>query len=235
MIGNESNTSKSAIALFVFLGVVLLFVPCMSIIIVKFRRSRKNRAQNRAEEGNADYWTEMAAATTSKPQVPVVAQPKKTLPMIYHNQSGRFERPTLREDGTYEAPQSFLQELHKEEEALREGRHTQFEAPYFAGAERPATSAPSTAHGQYPIAEPGSRLLTPFHQPEAVVPRDAPKPKKNVKSKIEDEGTTVQFVSRGRAGVGYPDRVRSKIAHVDDASLEEVDFQSHTKAPPGWI
>ncbi|KAK5064626.1 hypothetical protein LTR84_000460 [Exophiala bonariae] len=233
MIGNESATSKSAIALFIFLGVALLFVPCMYIIIVKFRRSRKHRAQNKAEEGNAEYWAEMAA---NKPQLPVVAQPKKTLPMVYRNESGYFERPALKADGTYEAPKSFLQELQREEEALKEGRHTQFETLYFAGATRPVTPPlPPAAHTQYPFAQAESRLLTPFQQPEAIVLPDAPKPRKSVKSKIEEEGTAVQFVSRGRAGVGNPDRVRSKVAHIDDASLEEVDFHSHTKAPPGWI
>lgn len=159
---------------------------------------------------------------------------------------GSFQRATLREDGTYEAPGSFLQDLHKEEQALREEeqRHTRFEAPRSSTARPTAQSASSAAAAQGLYPKPEGRLLTPFAQPAAVILRAAPvpKPKKSVKSKLEEEGTAVQMVNSGQAGVGIPPRVRSKIAIVDDddvaaaaAGLEDVDLRGHTRAPPGWI
>ena len=163
------TSPNSAIALFIFLGVILLFLPCTSIIIVKFRRNRNRRAKGKAEQGNRDYWTNLEAADAlTKPKA--VAQPaaiqrdahgNKVLPKVYRNKAGIFERATLKDDGTYEVPQSFKEELRREpvfkdlrlssEEDLQ--RYTQFQAVSLV---RPPHAA------EYDVyAKPEGRLLTP--------------------------------------------------------------------------
>jgi hypothetical protein len=243
----KPSSSKSAIALFIFLGVILLFLPCLSIIIVKFRRSRNRKAQRKAEEGSAEYWASMAAVE-ALPRPQPVAEPaaiqrdargNKVLPNIYRNKAGIFERATLNENGTYEVPKSFREELKKEsafnnrrislEEESRRG--TKFEPMSDV---RPPRAAADAEHVYIPSE---GRLLTPQQNHGA---DDSPfvlqpVPKKNLKKKLDDEGTPVQTVSSGRADVGRPDRVRSKVAHVDRASLDVVDLHSHPDAPPGWI
>lgn len=238
------GSSKSAIALFIFLGVILLFLPCLAIIIVKFRRSRNRKAQRKAEEGNASYWASMAAVEALPPPQPVAepaaiqrdARGNRVLPNVYRNKAGIFERATLNENGTYEAPKSFREELKKEagskdlrislEEESR--RCTRFEP---MSAVRP----PCSPQDMYIPSE--GRILTPQQNHGTGDPSFAlqPAPKKNLKQKLDAEGTPVQTVSGGRADVGIPDRVRSKIAHVDRANLDVVNLHSHPEAPPGWI
>jgi len=240
------TSPNSAIALFIFLGVILLFLPCTSIIIVKFRRNRNRRAKGKAEQGNRDYWTNLEAADAlTKPKA--VAQPaaiqrdahgNKVLPKVYRNKAGIFERATLKDDGTYEVPQSFKEELRREpvfkdlrlssEEDLQ--RYTQFQAVSLV---RPPHAA------EYDVyAKPEGRLLTPqqSHGTDGGSPFALqPAPKKHIKKQLDEEGTPLQTVNARRADVGIPDRVRSKIAQVDDASLDPVNLHGDPQAPPGWI
>lgn len=242
-VGKPTST-KSAIALFIFLGVILLFLPCVSIIIVKLRRSRNHRAQRKAEQGNSDYWTNLAAAEALTKPKPVAqsaaiqrdARGNKVLPKVYRNKEGIFERASVEDEGTYGAPESLMEEPRKEptfkdlrmssEEVSQ--RPTQFEGVWPVRPHHPAE------HNAYANTE--GRLLTPeqSHVPSGDFALQ-PAPKKNLKKKLDEEGTQVQTVNIGRADVGIPDRVRSKIAHVDHASLDVVNIHGHPQAPPSWI
>ena len=129
---SRKKASISAAVIFAVLMSLFLFL-CIFHAIVKFFREKKRKAGEKPQDEMHEYWSNHVPADRLPIPHPV-AQPNgiqrdargnKILPRIYRNREGVFERPTLNQEGFYEAPRSFVENDMPAQEADHAKREAQ--------------------------------------------------------------------------------------------------------------